>query len=227
MSKKKHPEMTTLEKAQLLSKLLKHVKRANNGNTLVSFRKESAGVCIKSNILDENKEPIIRRIEKAAAERFFKYLVAIKYLEKAQDKTMRNCIPDKYRKEGSDPQMSWLMEVVTFNDPFKSRGRIAGVSPRKKIVIVEEEELEKVNAPACFTEDVFHVEDTPQTMADIVVDFDISAEGVYVEDGEPCDMEEPETTKDSREAVMNELFKLMDRAEALGYNISYTINKIK
>jgi hypothetical protein len=171
MSKKKHPEMTTLEKAQLLSKLLKHVERANKGNTLVSFRKESASVCIKSNILDENKEPIIRRIEMAAAERFFKYLVANKHLEKAQDKTMRNCIPDKCRKEGSDPQMSWLMDVVTFNDPFKSRGRIAGVSPRKKIVIVEEEELEKVNAPACFTEDIFHVEDTPQTMADIVVDF--------------------------------------------------------
>jgi hypothetical protein len=221
MSKKKHPEMTTLEKAQLLSKLLKHVERANKGNTLESFRKESTGVCVKSNILDKNKEPIIRRIEMAAAERFFKYLVANKHLEKAQDKTMRNCIPDKCRKEGSDPQMSWLMEVVTFNDPFKSRGRIAGVSPRKKIVIVEEEELEKVNAPACFTEDIFHVEDTPQILEDDVLD------GYNEVTGEFDNLPEEQETKDSREVIVHDLFKLMDRAEALGYNISYTINKIK
>jgi hypothetical protein len=121
---------------------------------------------------------------------------------------------------------------VYFKTPKEKRARIE-FDPETGLLSIKEEETAEVST----------------TMADIEVDFDISDEGAYVKDEEPCNMEEPidilneygynrvtgefttipeepETTKDSREAVMNELFKLMDRAEALGYNLSYNISKI-
>jgi hypothetical protein len=149
--------------------------------------------------------------------------------EKRHDKKTYQTSERKYRDDSTKIRAN--LEVY-FKTPKEKRARIE-FDPETGLLSIKEEETAEVST----------------TMADIEVDFDISDEGAYVKDEEPCNMEEPidilneygynrvtgefttipeepETTKDSREAVMNELFKLMDRAEALGYNLSYNISKI-
>lgn len=131
--------MTTFDKQKMLSKLLLKVESKGDGFSAKVFALASKETCIT--IGDET-----RRCEKAAAIRFFKYLKEQGYVGETKDGKGRCRIPQEYRENRSDAQMLWLKEVVTYNDPFKERGRIPGVSPRKKEI-----------TPKCFEEDIFTV----------------------------------------------------------------------
>ena len=165
--------MTTLNKQRMLSKLLLKVESKGEGFSAKVFAIASKETCII--IGDETK-----RCEKAAAIRFFKYLKEQGYVGETKDGKGRCCIPQEYRENRSDAQMSWLKEVVTYNDPFKDRGRIPGVSPRKK-----------ETTPKCFEEDSFNVTEPDLTPAEIE-----ETEG-YVLNPETGIWEEPIIPEDS------------------------------
>lgn len=122
---RKKIKMTTLDKQKMLSKLLLKVESKGEGFSAKVFALASKETCIT--IADKTK-----RCEKAAAIRFFTYLKQQGYVGATKDGKGRCCIPQEYRENKSDAQMSWLKEVVTCNDPFKDRGRIPGVSPYRK-----------------------------------------------------------------------------------------------
>ena len=165
--------MTTFDKQRMLSKLLLKVESKGEGFSAKLFALASKETCIT--VENETK-----RCEKAAAIRFFKYLKEQGYVGATKDGKGRCCIPQEYRENRSDAQMSWLKEVVTYNDPFKERGRIPGVSPRKKEV-----------TPACFAEDIFNMTESDLTPAEIE-----ETEG-YVLNPETGIYEEPIIPEDS------------------------------
>lgn len=152
--KKKIVEMTTQEKKLLLSKLLRRVKIMDAGYSCKAFEKASVFVKVTGESRDENGNVIERKLEKAPAARFYKYLLSIGYIEKTKDGKGRNCIPVEYRKDESDLQMEWLSEVVQYHDPFKTRGRIKGVSPRRK----ETSQLEE----DCSASELLDMEEVPE-----------------------------------------------------------------
>lgn len=217
---KKKVQMTTFDKQRMLSKLLLKVESKGEGFSAKLFALASKETCIT--IENETK-----RCEKAAALRFFKYLKQQGYVGATKDGKGRCCIPQEYRENKSDAQMSWLKEVVTYNDPFKERGRIPGVSPRKK-----------ETTPACFSEDIFNVTESDLTPAEIE-----ETEG-YVLNPETGIWEEPiipedsldnydlegedevvllggeEYTEDSISKVMIDLAPIMERALKVGLIIS-------
>ena len=170
---KKKVQMTTFDKQRMLSKLLLKVESKGEGFSAKVFAIASKETCIT--VENETK-----RCEKAAAIRFFKYLKEKGYVGETKDGKGRCQIPQEYRENKSDAQMLWLKEVVTYNDPFKDRGRIPGVSPRKK-----------ETAPACFAEDIFNVTESDLTPAEIE-----ETEG-YVLNPETGVWEEPVIPEDS------------------------------
>lgn len=129
---KKVVEMTTQEKKLLLSKLLRKVKTMDLGYSRKAFEEASVFVKVTGESRDKNGNVIERKFEKATAVRFHNYLLSIGYIEKTKNGKGRNCIPVEYRKDESDLQMEWLNEVIQCNDPFKTRGRVKGVSPYRK-----------------------------------------------------------------------------------------------
>lgn len=129
---KKVVEMTTQEKKLLLSKLLRKVKTMDLGYSRKAFEEASVFVKVTGESRDKNGNVIERKFEKAPAVRFHNYLLSIGYIEKTKNGKGRNCIPVEYRKDESDLQMEWLNEVIQCNDPFKTRGRVKGVSPYRK-----------------------------------------------------------------------------------------------
>lgn len=226
--------MTTLNKQRMLSKLLLKVESKGEGFSAKVFAIASKETCIT--IGDETK-----RCEKAAAIRFFKYLKEQGYVGKTKDGKGRCCIPQEYRENRSDAQMSWLKEVVTYNDPFKDRGRIPGVSPRKK-----------ETTPACFSEDIFNVTEPDLTPAEIeeTEGYVLNPEtGIWEEPIIPEDSidnydpvtgewkslpgEDSEVTllggqdvdeKDSITQLIMDLAPLMERAKKLGITLSISNN---
>ena len=207
--------MTTFDKQRMLSKLLLKVESKGEGFSAKVFAIASKETCIT--VANETK-----RCEKAAAIRFFKYLKEQGYVGETKDGKGRCRIPQEYRENKSDAQMLWLKEVVTYNDPFKDRGRIPGVSPRKKEV-----------TPACFAEDIFNVTESDLTPAEIeeTEGYVLNPEtGVWEEPVIPEDSLEgedevvllggEECTEDSISKVMIDLAPIMERALKVGLIIS-------
>lgn len=150
MGKKRNP-LTKQEKKLLLAKLLQKVTTCNETNkwTQDNFARQSVHVCIKIN--DALGE---RKLEKAAAVRFFKLLMQEGYFVQTANKSIyRPDMDPMYLKDKSDAQMIWLGNIISDSDIFQTRGRIPGVSPAKReedeevypIVMEEEVVLEPVS----------------------------------------------------------------------------------
>lgn len=150
MGKKRNP-LTKQEKKLLLAKLLQKVTTCNESNkwTQNNFAKQSMHVCIKIN--DNLGE---RKLEKAAAVRFFKLLMQEGYFVQTTNKSVyRPDMDPAYLNDKSDAQLIWLGNLIADSDIFQTRGRIAGVSPAKK---EEDEEVyplgmkeEEIAEPVC------------------------------------------------------------------------------
>lgn len=124
-------EVTLQEKKLLLQKLINKAKTSNKWSQ-DGFAHLSTSVCVK----DFGKE---RHLNKASAVRFFKYLMDTGYLIPGEDaRKYRPNIPTKYLEDKHDEQMEWLQEIIETTDIFQTRGRIPGVSPRRKEKPVEE-----------------------------------------------------------------------------------------
>lgn len=216
--RKKIVEMTTQEKKLLLSKLLRRVKIMDAGYSCKAFEEASVFVKVASESRDENGNVIERKLEKAPAARFYKYLLSIGYIEKTKDGKGRNCIPVEYRKDESDLQMEWLSEVIQYNDPFKTRGRVKGISPYRKETSQSEED--------CSAAELLDMEEVPEGYV-------LNPEtGIWEEPLDPMDkneceslVEESETIpeendqKDSITKLMIDIASLMERASQLGVTI--------
>lgn len=225
---KKKTQMTTLNKQRMLSKLLLKVESKGEGFSSKVFALASKETCIT--IGDETK-----RCEKAAAIRFFKYLKEQGYVGETKDGKGRCCIPQEYRENRSDAQMSWLKEVVTYNDPFKTRGRVKGISPYRKEISQSEED--------CSAAELLEMEEVPEgyvlnpeteTWEDPIIPED-SLDNYDPETGEWKSLpgEDNEVVllggqdvdkKDSITQLIMDLAPLMERAKKLGITLSISNN---
>lgn len=226
-------EMTTQEKKLLLSKLLRRVKIMDLGYSRKSFEEASVFVKVTSESRDENGNTIERKLEKAPAVRFYKYLLLIGYIEKTKDGKGRNCIPVEYRKDESDLQMEWLNEIIQYNDPFKTRGRVKGISPYRKETSQSEED--------CSAAELLDMEEVPEGYV-LNPETGIWEEPIIPEDS--LDNYDPitgewktipgeddvvllgvkECTEDSVMKLMTDLAPLMVRAKKLGITLSISNN---
>lgn len=225
--------MTTQEKKLLLSKLLRRVKIMDAGYSRKAFEEASVFVKVTSESRDENGNVIERKLEKAPAARFYKYLLSIGYIEKTKDGKGRNCIPVEYRKDESDLQMEWLNEVIQYNDPFKTRGRVKGISPYRKETSQSEED--------CSAAELLDMEEVPEGYV-LNPETGIWEEPIIPEDsldnydpitgewkalpGEDKDIlpEEKECNEDSVVKLMTDLAPFMLRAKKLGITLSISNN---
>lgn len=231
--RKKIVEMTTQEKKLLLSKLLRRVKIMDAGYSCKAFEEASVFVKVTSESRDENGNVIERKLEKAPAARFYKYLLSIGYIEKTKDGKGRNCIPVEYRKDESDLQMEWLSEVVQYNDPFKTRGRVKGISPYRK----ETSQLEE----DCSAAELLDMEEVPEgyvlnpetgiweepIIPEDSLDYDpVTGDWKSLPEGEDevALLGGKECTEDSIIKLMTDLAPLMLRAKKLGITLTISNN---
>lgn len=219
--------MTTRDKQRMLSKLLLKVESKGEGFSAKVFALASKETCIT--IGDETK-----RCEKAAAIRFFKYLKEQGYVGETKDGKGRCRIPQEYRENRSDSQMLWLKEVVQYNDPFKTRGRVKGISPYRK----ETSQLEE----DCSAAELLDMEEVPEGYV-LNPETGIWEEPIIPEDS--LDNYDPvtgewktlpggedevvllggkECTEDSIIKLMTDLAPLMMRAKELGITLTISNN---
>ena len=225
--------MTTQEKKLLLSKLLRRVKIMDLGYSRKSFEEASVFVKVTSESRDENGNTIERKFEKAPAARFYKYLLSIGYIEKTKDGKGRNCIPVEYRKDESDLQMEWLSEVVQYNDPFKTRGRVKGISPYRKETSQSKED--------CSAAELLDMEEVPEgyvlnpetgiweepIIPEDSLDYDpVTGDWKSLPEGEDevVLLGGKECTEDSVIKLMTDLAPLMMRAKELGITLTISNN---
>lgn len=218
--------MTTRDKQRMLSKLLLKVESKGEGFSAKVFALASKETCIT--IEDETK-----RCEKAAAIRFFKYLKEQGYVGETKDGKGRCRIPQEYRENRSDAQMLWLKEVVTYNDPFKTRGRVKGISPYRKETSQSEED--------CSAAELLDMEEVPEgyvlnpetgiweepIIPEDSLDYDpVTGDWKNLPEGEDevVLLGGKECTEDSVIKLMTDLAPLMMRAKKLGITLTISNN---
>lgn len=211
-------EMTTRNKQELLAELLCKVQSNNKGFSADAFKTASTSACIK--VKDKKEKFVTKRCEKAAAVRFFKYLKEQGFVGETQDRKGRCCIPEEYRNDNSDAQMLWLKEVVEFNDPFKNRGRIKNVSPRKKIVKPAEESIPE-NPSQMMTDIVIEIDESPTSILEDVeiINPQIMEDDILDGYNEITGEFDNLPKQDSITQLMIDLAPLVERAKNLGITI--------